>query len=278
MDRRSASARLRALLVRGLRQAFQSVQYRLLPGLCVLCKAPSRRALDLCRPCERGLPWIATGCVICALPLTPSFAGSPAAAGALSTPRSATFLSPATCGQCLTAPPLFDSCRAAFAYQEPVSGMIRRFKHHQGFKEGWILGELLSRHLRLQLSSGNRPDLIVPVPAHWRRRWQRGYNQTELLARHLSRRLNIPVQHRLLRAHRHHPPQQGLGRTERRANLRGSYCVDERIALAGLHIALLDDVVTTGATADELAQLLKQRGAMEVEVWTLARTPQGQPG
>lgn len=257
MDWRRVTARLRDLLGRGLRHGLQSGQYRLLPGLCVLCKAPSRRTLDLCQPCEAGLPWITSGCTICALPLEPSLAAHPMTA----------------CGQCLTAPPLFDSCRAAFAYQEPITGMIRRFKHYHSFRDGWILGELLGRHLRQQLRGGNRPDLIVPVPAHWRRRWQRGYNQTELLARHVSQRLNIPMQRRLLRVNRHHPSQQGLGRAERRANLRDSFRVDEKAALDGLHIALLDDVVTTGATADELAQRLKYRGAMEVEVWSLARTP-----
>lgn len=257
MDWRRLLLRLGDLQGPGLHQRFRYSHYRLLPGLCTLCRAPSLRALDLCRSCEADLPWIATGCVTCALPLEHA----------------------SLCGTCLTAPPVFDSCRSAFAYQEPVASMIRRFKHHHSFRDGWLLGELFSRYLQQHLSDGNRPDIIVPVPSHWRRRWQRGYNQTELLARHLSQRLAIPLRHRLLRVNRHHPSQQGLGRADRRANLHGSFTVTADRAIDGLHIALLDDVMTTGATADELAQLLKHRGAMEVEVWCLARTPdhQGRP-
>lgn len=263
MDWRCVLSHLCSLLQRGCRYSLQYGQYHLLPGLCVLCKAPSLRALDLCGPCEAELPWITTGCVICALPLDQL----PAVQFPLAEHRTV------TCGQCLTAPPIFDSCRAAFAYREPVIGMIRRFKHYQSFKDGWILGELLSRHLQHALHPGNRPDVIVPVPAHWRRRWRRGYNQTELLARHLSQRLGIPTQRHLLRADHHHAPQQSLGRAERRANLHDAFTAGRKGDIEGLHIALLDDVVTTGATGDELAQLLKHQGAMEVEVWSLARTP-----
>lgn len=244
-------------LVRALRRSLRRCQYRLLPGLCMLCRARSQRELDLCQACERDLPWITSGCEICAVPLE-SFVDSSAE-------------SPGICGQCLTDPPEFDACRAPFAYREPITGMIRRFKHYRSFREGWILGELLAAHLRHSLHKGNRPDLIVPVPAHWRRRWRRGFNQTELLARHLSGRLNIPARRDILQATRHHPAQQTLGKSERRANLCDGFAL--KGSVEGLHVALLDDVVTTGATADELARLLKRHGAMEVEIWSLARTP-----
>lgn len=246
-------------LLQVLAQRLRRWQYRLLPGLCMLCKAHSHRHLDLCRACEQDLPWIRTGCQICQLPL--ERLGE----------------QPVICGQCLTDPPVFDACRAPFAYREPVMGMIRRFKHYRGFREGWVLAELLAAHLQDSLRSGNHPDLIIPVPTHWRRRWQRGFNQTELLARQLSRRLDIPMRRDILRVTHHHPTQQGLGKSERRSNLHNTFTLKNSAtlkgAVEGLHLALLDDVVTTGATADELARLLKRHGAMEVEVWSLARTP-----
>jgi len=120
---------------------------------------------------------------------------------------------------------------------------------------------------------GSDVDLIVPVPLHWRRRWTRGFNQTELIADQLGAALSTPVAMRALRRTKATTAQQRLDARTRARNLRGAFTLHQPVA--GLRVALVDDVVTTGATATELTKLLLKGGATTVELWALARTPLG---
>jgi ComF family protein len=221
---------------------------------CLLCGlAAGMYATDLCAACAAELPRIARHCPHCGLPL----------------PVSHRSPSP-PCGQCLLAPPPYRSCIAPLLYQPPVAQLIAHFKYGGRLACGRLLCDELLHRLQREPDSG--ADLIVPVPLHWRRRWARGFNQAEIIGDELSRNLGIPLRAGLLVRSRPAPPQQSLSAKQRRHNLRGAFAL-RGPAPVGLDIALVDDVVTTGATAAEISRLLLDAGARSVRVWCLARTP-----
>jgi ComF family protein len=221
---------------------------RLFPSRCVLCGRPGLN-IDLCGPCAEQLPRIGTRCEHCGLPLPPG-----------ATPL---------CGRCLYDPPPFATCISPLLYQAPISQLLTGFKYGGKFSYGRVLAAQLIDCLRAGPTSA--VDCLLPVPLHWRRRWQRGFNQSEIIADELGRALRLPVHPRWLRRRRATPPQQGLTARERARNLRD--CFVAARPLHGLRIALIDDVVTTGATAAELTRVLRSAGAAAVQVWCLARTP-----
>ncbi|WP_461480893.1 double zinc ribbon domain-containing protein [Porticoccus sp.] len=223
--------------------------YRLFPGHCLLCGTPSGRPLDLCADCEADLPLNRPSCQRCALPLATAPDGD------------------LTCGACLARPPPFQYCVAPLRYEFPVDSLINSFKYRGQFSRGALLAELLLAALQQTAL----PELIVPVPLHWRRQFQRGFNQAAWLASYLGRRLAVPVERQLLSRHRHTPHQQGGSRQQRLHNLRGAFRLNR--SLSGQTIALVDDVMTTGSTARELSGLLIKGGAARVDIWCLARTP-----
>lgn len=227
-----------------------SFEYRLLPGICLLCGAPSQRLLDLCSPCEQELPVLGPHCPCCALPL-------PAGHDHL-------------CGQCLKKPPYFQRVIAIYRYQDCIPGLISQFKYRRQHSYGRVLAELLAQHLRSKAPSWPRPELLVAVPMHWRRRFHRGFNHCEQLATQLSGLLDIP-HCRDVRRMRYSRPQQSLSASERRRNVHKTFRAGK--AVRGKSVAIVDDVMTTGITANELAHTLLKAGARQVEVWCLARTP-----
>lgn len=113
-------------------------------------------------------------------------------------------------------------------------------------------------------------DVIVPMPLHWRKRWRRGFNQAGLLAREIARRTNLPVSHALRRV-KHTAAQAGLTNAKRRENVSGAFRARHKAALAGQRVLLIDDVLTTGATAASCARVLRMAGARDVTLLTLAR-------
>ena len=118
------------------------------------------------------------------------------------------------------------------------------------------------------------PDLLIPAPMHWLKRWQRGFNQAEFLAQHIARELQIPLATKIVKRTHKTPAQKELTRSQRQQNLRKAFAISEknRVQINGKRIAIIDDVVTTTATVRELSQLLIRAGAKEVQVWALART------
>lgn len=230
----------------------QDLFYTLFPGTCLLCQQPSGRHFDLCQACEAELPWLGKHCSRCALPL-PTTETSP------------------LCGQCQNQPPAFSRCTSAWTYGFPVNHLITDFKHRHSLASFHTLAELWLKANTPTLGAA-RPDALMPVPLHWRRRWQRGFNQSCLLAEHWGKALQIPVIHNLHRD-RHTPPQQGLSAADRRRNLRQAFSLKRPGDIAGKSIALVDDVLTTGATAHSLATILSRGGASRVDIWCLARTP-----
>ncbi|MBB3062629.1 ComF family protein [Microbulbifer rhizosphaerae] len=213
---------------------------------CVLCAAGPAEPDGVCEPCRGELPYLHSACHRCALPL-------PQPAGA--------------CANCLQQPPPFASARAAWHYAFPVGQLIQRFKYHRDLAAGHSLALLAADHIR----PNERPDLLVPIPLHWRRYLTRGYNQAQLLASEFGRQWNIPVKPRLLHKHTATGTQQQLKRGQRLRNLRDSFRV--RGTPVGLHIGLVDDVITTGATLEAAARCLLEVGAARVSTFALARTP-----
>jgi ComF family protein len=168
-------------------------------------------------------------------------------------------------------PPAFDDVHCAFAYGFPMDRLVQRFKFSGDLALGAWLGDALAdrvRHLP-------RPQLLVPSPLSDARLRSRGFNQALVLARRVSRQLGVPVAAGAIAKGRDTPPQAGLTRAARRGNLRDAFQSRQRVE--GLHVALVDDVMTTGATADALAAVLERAGAIRVSAWVVARTPQPHP-
>jgi ComF family protein len=220
-------------------------------------------------------------CLGCALPLSPEADGELCARCA----RETDFLSGAKCvrcgrvfqadeaedhfcGNCLDRPPDFDLARAAAGHSGPLAQAVRGFKYNRRLS----LGPGLSRLLTGVLRELDRPgDLVVPVPLHRRRLRERGFNQAWLLARRAARDLGLPARGDWLRRIRFTPPQVGLSDSERRANMRGAFSAGPRADFTGRRVILVDDVLTTGATVDACARVLKAAGAETVTVVTVTR-------
>ena len=178
------------------------------------------------------------------------------------------------CGHCMSSTPHYDTTIAAFAYGGPVSEAIVRLKYRTGLGLAPTLAHWLDQAVNHTLSalpaSGRRPDLVLPMPLSRERLAERGFNQALELARPLARKYHLHLEPLAVRRTRHTPPQAGLSLTERAGNVRQAFGVSRR--LDGLHVAVVDDVMTTGATLNELARILKEAGAASVTNWVLART------
>lgn len=225
-----------------------------LPDLCVTCLAP-HAVQGLCLGCRRDLPVNATACFRCGLPLTLAAPGP----GLI-------------CGECLEQPPAFERAFIPWCYQFPLDRMISRYKY-QGQRQFArpLLADFASQvQAMLTDEPARRPHLLVAAPMHRKRQRKRGFNQAADIAEAVSLATGIPWTDRLLRRTRATRSQSGLDRRQRLSNLRGVFEVGGRIPG---HVALVDDVVTTGATARILASLLRRHGAHTVEIWALARTP-----
>lgn len=217
------------------------------PRFCLICGLDSPDHPDCCPACRTQLPPAEPGCRRCALVL----------------PREVE-----RCGHCISAPPAFDAAHAGFGYGPPIASLVQRFKFSRDLAAGRVLALLLAEQLaRREIP---RPDLMIPVPLNWRRRWHRGFNQAELLCRDLSRHFGgLPWRDALVRQ-RPTPAQSALPAGKRHGNVRGAFSL--RPLPLGVHtVALVDDVMTTGATLAECARVLKKAGVARVEVWVVAR-------
>ncbi|MFJ4064162.1 ComF family protein [Pseudomonas sp. NPDC089996] len=219
---------------------------------CLLCSESAEQHYPLCVACEQELPWLDEQCLRCALPLP---------------------MDGLTCAQCSRRPPAFDQVVAPWHYGFPLDTLISRFKHNSQWPLGRLMAEMLGQNLHHRYLEGlTRPDLLLPVPLARRRLRERGFNQASMLARWLSKALAIPCAERLLLRTRDTPAQQHLDARARRRNLRHAFALAGEASLEGRHVAVVDDVLTTGATAQAVAQRLRQAGARRVDVYCLART------
>ena len=233
---------------------WRRLQFALLPPHCLLCGARGETLRDLCRACLADLALNRIACTRCALPLA-----APAA----------------LCGECLQNAPAFDAAFAPYLYGHPLDLLLTKLKFGHSLAAGRVLAELWAAALRTALGDGTiavLPNAIVPVPLHPTRLRERGYNQALELAKPLAREFGLGLAPGLLRRTRATAAQSDLDAVARRKNLRGAFEVDTNHP-APAHVALLDDVMTTGTTLRECARTLKRAGVARVEIWALARAP-----
>lgn len=233
--------------------ALPSLIQRLYPSRCLMCGRPGRDGADLCGYCHQQLPFNQTACIQCALPL----------------PRSAG--NAAVCGRCQKKPPFYDQAFSVFSYQQPVIWLIQQLKFNGKLVHARLLGELLAECECVAKMSVNESVCILPVPLFKKRLRRRGFNQSIELARALSKKTGWPMELNKVVRVRETSAQTGLDAKARRKNIRGAFAVVE--ALAHKHVVLIDDVVTTGSTVNELARVLKKAGVEKITVLSLARAP-----
>ena len=231
----------------------EAILDRLLPRHCVMCGLSSGPE-NLCRPCAAELPRIGHGCLQCGLPLLNH--------------------ADRFCGHCLCKTPPWTWAVAALVYRFPVDQLVCRFK----FGRNLACGQILSRELILAVEEKCKklPACILPVPLHHSRHFSRTFNQADLLARQTGKALGIPVYSSILRRYRRTRAHSGLDAAQRKSNIKGAFecAIPARKKAAFSHVALLDDVMTTGATLTECTRVLKKAGAGRVSVWVAARAPE----
>ncbi len=237
-----------------LRMVFSGVWDLVLPGICMACGRHAPAAAGLCDQCNLRLLNL-VGLAYC--------------------PRCGTTLGP-------NIPPREDGCRACghllprFAqavrlgpYAPPLRRLVQRLKYHNRDAMARRLGDMLADAVMMRCADVDF-DVAVPVPMYWRRRVARGYNHAAVLARFAGHRLGLPV-HNELRRVRNTPPQVNLPRTRRIENVKGAFEVSSARAVRGARVLLIDDVTTTGATANEAARTLLSAGASSVHLGVVAK-------
>jgi ComF family protein len=224
----------------------------LLPPTCLLCGDPGQPAIDLCVPCQQELPWIQRACIQCALPLP------------LESPADQ------RCGHCLHYAAPFAHTIALWHYETPVDHFISALKFSHQLVYACLMGELLAQRLQHYYSDRALPDFIIPVPLHRQRLRDRGFNQALEIARPIVKKLAAPIKFNCCERVRATEPQTLLPVAERRRNLKNAFAVTQNVA--GKHIAVLDDVITTGQTIRELCKTLRKAGAKQIDIWCCART------
>lgn len=231
--------------------------HAVLPSQCLLCACTLKGEL-LCNSCQYDLPHV-YGKHICQQ-------------CGLNSDSLNNF-----CGHCLHHPPAFSRSYIPFTYEYPLDGLIHKFKYRRHLTSGKLLGQLLADYLKHYAQEHDdwvAPEVIIPAPMHWLKRWQRGFNQAEILGQHVAHQLGIPLDAGIIQRTHKTPAQKELTRAERQKNLRKAFRISEKnlAKIASKRIAIIDDVVTTTATVRELSRLLINAGAKDVQIWALSRT------
>ncbi len=244
-----ASAQRAGLRLRALRGRMMRVAQLTLPQHCQLCVANSGSRL-LCDACVADLPRLGACCPVCALPSADG----------------------ACCGACLAYPPPWSRTTAALVYAFPVDRLLQQLKYGGRLALADWAGETLANAVRPSFVSrapSDRPDRIVALPLATARQRERGFNQAREIAARVASTIALPLQSPLGRV-AGGKPQAALAWKDRSNNVRGAFHVDKDVR--GGRIALIDDVMTTGATLAEAARVLIKSGAADVECWVVART------
>ena len=211
---------------------------------CVLCGMSGNH--NLCELCEIHLPQLPDNhCPVCFWPVPTA----------------------EICGSCLSNPPAFTRTIAALQYAFPVDALIHSLKYQTNLVIAPILAKLLVDQLNTLTAL---PNIIIPMPLHPIRLRERGFNQAMEISRYVAKQMQITLLPDSCHRIKHTPPQTGLPWKARQKNIHKAFSCT--IDLSGKHIALLDDVMTTGATLNELAKVLRKQGASEISNWVIART------
>lgn len=220
---------------------------RALPGPCAFCLASALPGEPWCAACFTALPWNHSACMQCAQPQSEAI--------------------PGVCGRCLRHPPSFVRSRVGLRYEGEVAALMQRFKFLAEPRAGTVLVTLMQESLAW-LDRSQLPQALLALPRHADRARERGFDQAEWLTTRLARQLDLPCY--TARRVRQTPTQRGLDRQARRRNLRGAFIVDAPLPA---RVAVIDDIMTTGASLEALAEACLAAGAEEIEAWAVARTP-----
>ncbi|MDH5301559.1 MAG: ComF family protein [Gammaproteobacteria bacterium] len=211
---------------------------------CQLCQSSTPFSAGVCAPCWQDLPLLGHACQACAMPLSDDSL---------------------TCGQCQQSPPLFDRTLALFVYAPPVDHLIKGVK----FGDQLHLLPQFAAMLADKVAEHPLPECILPVPLHPTRLRQRGFNQALAIAQPVAKTLGVPLDFHSLRRVRDTPQQTRLDALERQNNLKDAF--DLRQPFDAKHVALVDDIMTTGNTVHEISKLLRKNGVEQIDVWLIAR-------
>lgn len=218
-----------------------------LPPRCAACGIITDQLHSFCADCWKKVEFLGdSGCTICGIPLEATDAEA--------------------CAACLARPPRIARTRAAVVYDDVTRGLAIRLKYGRKI----ALARTMARYMAPLMTRDQMDGLIVPVPLHRSRLWWRGFNQAGIIARELSRRTGIGHSHFALRRIKRTPSLRGLSASQRRRTVAGAFDADRRL-VEGRTIILVDDVLTTGSTAEGCARALRKAGAARVELISWAR-------
>ena len=219
----------------------------LLPARCLLCDLNCDDAEFICRQCHDSLPHYQSGCTGCGIILD-------------------NYGEKNLCGACILSPPLYDNMLALFEYEPPISSLIHQLK----FNGNLLIARWLATQWITHLKKINKlPDLIMPVPLHHTRLTERGFNQALEIAKPIGHYFNIRIDARSCIRIKNTQAQSSLSASNRKNNLKNAFGLSHSISAQ--HVAILDDVVTTGNTVSEIAHLLRKVGIEKIDVWCCAR-------
>lgn len=223
----------------------------LFPSTCILCNDLSNRKLDLCIACENDLPFLKNHCLRCAQPL----------------PKEQTI-----CGVCLNNPlPFFAQTTAIFYYKTPIKQLLLGLKFNNRLVNAKILGELLANYLYSKYQNQSKPEVIIPVPLHPARLRERGYNQALELAHPIAKKLKIKIDKSIAERVKNTLAQALLPAKKREQNMKRAFEISMVKLRPYKHVAVIDDVITTGNTTTELCKILYQKGINKIDVWCVAK-------
>ena len=233
----------------------------LLPSRCSMCSGELETTNQcICDACVSELPWLDSQCQQCAVPLS----------------------SDTLCPDCQSTPPAYHRCISAFTYQTPIDNIILRLKNDPYASEIKQLTALLAERIIHTYKQAAKaiPQLVIPMPLHWRKMAQRGFNQSQIIGNLLSNyflyqhktsiKIHSDICHRISNSQAQHT----LDKKQRARSVKNAFSVSAQTDqnIKGKTVAVLDDVVTTGATANAIANALLKAGAKQVDIWCLART------
>lgn len=218
-----------------------------LSGYCLLCRQQTAQAL-CCQHCEQDLQPISNRCQSCGCLLPDT--------------------NDTVCGECQTKPPVWQGAQVAFCYDDTLKHLIYQLKFARQEQVAGLLARLFLQRVKIK----HRPDYIISVPLHWQRKWLRGYNQADLLAKHMAQELGCTYLCKLLSRRKRTKPQAKLARKTRLSNLTRAFVCQPQAIPPHARLALVDDVLTTGATLKSACRAIKkQYPETTVEIWTICR-------
>lgn len=172
------------------------------------------------------------------------------------------------CGACLTSPPDYDLTQVGFYFQPPLVELVHQLKYGQEISHARLLTDLA-----IEYFINNEIEALIAVPIHNHRRRERGFNQAELIAKQMAKSMRIPLLKNAVMRIKATPSQTGLSKVKRQANLNSAFAVDKAKLDGYRRVALIDDVITTGATMQALAKVIKKHSAVDyIEAWAIAKT------